>query len=227
MCRYPEAAMDLGRPAAVRIIARARLRVSPPIPETLRAWVATLTSEEWVSRLQINFNGQMVPFFQGPLEILHPDNTVQFVGIVFANNVFLHDIGAHIRSVNTLCMDGTFQVRPQQPPDIDQLFTIQIIVNNVVSCLCHKYTYILFIFYLKITQFQAIPIVHALLLNRQTETYCRLLQFVRNDLNLNIRFENVQIITDFEQGLRNAITRVLPESNNSGCWFHFIQVLKL
>jgi len=138
MCRYPEAAMDLGRPAAIRIITRARLRVSPPIPETLRAWAAVFTTAEWGPRLQTNFNGQMVPFFQGPLEILHTDNTVEFVGLVFANIGFLHEIGAHIRSVNTLCMDGTFQVRPQQPPDINQLFTIQIIVNNVVSFLCHK-----------------------------------------------------------------------------------------
>jgi len=78
-----------------------------------------------------------------------------------------------------------------------------------------------------LNQFQAIPIVHALLVNRRTETYCRLLQFMRHDLNLNITFNNLQIITDFEQGLRNAITRVLPEANNSGCWFHFIQVIKL
>ncbi|KAF0715189.1 RING-type domain-containing protein, partial [Aphis craccivora] len=202
MLQYPEAEMDLGRPAAIRIIARARLRVSPPIPETLRAWVGVLTSEEWSPRLQINFNGQMVPFFQGPLEILHTENSIEFVGIVFANVGFLNESAPHIHSVNTVCMDGTFQVRPQQPPDIDQLFTIQIIINNV-----------------------AIPIVHALLVNRWTETYCRLLQFLRNDLNLNITFNNLQIITDFEQVLRNAITKVIPEANNSGCWFHFIQAI--
>jgi len=68
--------------------------------------------------------------------------------------------------------------------------------------------------------------VHALLLNRRTETYCRLLQFLRDDLRLNLQYNNLQVITDFEQGLRNAIARVLPEANNSGCFFHFIQVLK-
>ncbi|KAF0721924.1 RING-type domain-containing protein, partial [Aphis craccivora] len=104
--------------------------------------------------------------------------------------------------VNTICMDGTFQVRPREPADINQIFTIQIIVNNV-----------------------AIPIVHALLVNRQTETYCRLLQFLRQELHLNLDYNNIQVITDYEQGLRNAITRVLPEANNSGCWFHFIQAI--
>lgn len=62
------------------------------------------------------------------------------------------------------------------------------------------------------------------MVDRQTESYCRLLQFLRNVLQLNIDYDNVQIITDFEQGLRNAISRVLPEANNSGCWFHYIQV---
>ncbi|CAI6361153.1 unnamed protein product [Macrosiphum euphorbiae] len=200
---HPEAEMDLGRPAAVRLIARARRRVGPPIPETLMAWMEVLRSEEWGPRLNnIDFNGSLVPFFQGPLEILNSDNTVQFVGIVFANVSFLSEISAHFRSVNTICMDGTFQIRPRQPADIDQIFTIQIIVNNV-----------------------AVPIVHALLLNRRTETYCRLLQFLRDDLQLNIQYNNLQVITDFEQGLRNAITRVLPEANNSGCFFHFIQAI--
>ncbi|CAH1720270.1 unnamed protein product [Aphis gossypii] len=203
MLLYPVAEMDLGRPAAVRIIARARRRVGPPIPETLRAWADVLRSEEWGPRLNnINFNGSLVPFFQGPLEILNNDNSIQFVGIVFGNIGFLREIGVHFRSVNTICMDGTFQVRPREPADINQIFTIHIIINNV-----------------------AIPIVHALLVNRQTETYCRLLQFLRQELHLNLDYNNIQVINDYEQGLRNAITRVLPEANNSGCWFHFIQAI--
>jgi len=71
---------------------------------------------------------------------------------------------------------------------------------------------------------QAIPIVHALLINNTTAAYCRLMQYIRNDLALNLSYENVQIITDFEQGLRNAINRVIPEATNTGCWFHYIRV---
>jgi len=134
MSRYPVAEMDLGRPAAVRIIARARRRVGPPIPKTLRAWADVLRSEEWGPRLNnINFNGSLVLFFQGTLEILNNDNSIQFVGIVFANIGFLREIGVHFRSINTICMDGTFQVRPREPADINQIFTTQIIVKNVVS----------------------------------------------------------------------------------------------
>ncbi|XP_060857072.1 uncharacterized protein LOC132934747 [Metopolophium dirhodum] len=197
--QYPRAAMEVGRPAAVRAIARARRRNSPPVPETLRNWVDIFNSNEWGPRLR-NVNGTMAPFYQGPLEILNDDGSVRFVGIVFTNNTFVQEINVHLNSVRTICMDGTFQIRPRQPADINQLFTIQIIFNNV-----------------------AIPIVHALMVDRNTESYCRLLQFVRNELQLNIDYTNIQIITDFEQGLRNAIARVLPEANNSGCWFHYIQ----
>jgi len=66
--------------------------------------------------------------------------------------------------------------------------------------------------------------MYALLTESTTEAYCRLLQFVLNDSQLNLNFEELQIISDFEQGLRNAIMMVMPESNNSGCWFHFIRV---
>jgi len=112
-----------------------------------------LRSEEWGPRLNnIDFNGSMVPFFPGPLEILNSDNTVQFVGIVFSNVSFLWKIGAHLRSVNTICMDGTFQIRPRQPADINQIFTIQMIVNNVVSSICHINTHT-FMSYIKFIYF--------------------------------------------------------------------------
>ncbi|KAL5244198.1 hypothetical protein ACI65C_011608 [Semiaphis heraclei] len=32
---------------------------------------------------------------------------------------------------------------------------------------------------------------------------------------------------DFEQGLRNAINRVIPEATNTGCWFHYIRLMAL
>lgn len=50
------------------------------------------------------------------------------------------------------------------------------------------------------------------------------MQFIRNNLNLNIPYENIRIISDFEQELRNAIMQVFPEATNTGCWFHYIKV---
>jgi len=37
-------------------------------------------------------------------------------------------------------------------------------------------------------------------------------------------WENVQIITEFETAMRNAVRRVLPECRLIGCWFNFSQV---
>lgn len=124
--------MEVVRPAAIRAIARARRRNSPPVPETLRNWVDIFNSNEWGPRLR-NVNSAMAPFYQGPLEILNDDGSVRFVGIVFTNNTFMQEMNVHLNSVRTMCMDGTFQIRPRQPADINQLFTIQIIFNNVVS----------------------------------------------------------------------------------------------
>ncbi|CAI6355643.1 unnamed protein product [Macrosiphum euphorbiae] len=139
------AAVVVGRPAAIRTIARARGRLSPPIPESLQEW-------------------------------------------------------ADIINLRTICIDGTYQVRPNHPADIAQLITVQVRLNNV-----------------------AIPIVHGLLVDSTTESYCRLLQFIRNDLQLNFEYQNLRVITDFEQGLRNAVMMVMPESMNTGCWFHYIR----
>jgi len=124
--------MDIGRPAAIRAIARARRRISPPVPESLSNWSNILSLIEWSQRL-LYVNGALDQFYQGPLEVLRDDGTVRFVGIVFTNVAFLQHMNVHLRAVRTVCMDGTFQVRPRQPPDIEQLFTIQLVFNDVVS----------------------------------------------------------------------------------------------
>ncbi|XP_025420473.1 uncharacterized protein LOC112690641 [Sipha flava] len=147
--------MYIGRPAALRAIAGARHRNNPPIPDSLADWINILNSNEWGPRLRY-VNGSMTPFYQGPLELLRDDGSTRFVGLVFTNNTFMQELNAHLEGVRTMCMDGTFQIRPRKPADIEQLFTVQIIFNNV-----------------------AIPIIHALLVDRQTESYIRVLQFLR------------------------------------------------
>lgn len=124
--------MEVGRPGAIRAIARARSRISPPVPEYLQNWIEVFNSEEWGPRLRYT-NTTTVPFYQGPLEILCEDGHIRFIGIVFTNYEFLEEMNVHLRSVRTICMDGTFQVRPRQPTDINQLFTVQIIFNDIVS----------------------------------------------------------------------------------------------
>jgi len=124
--------MEIGRPAAVRSVHRARRRVNPSIPQLLSDWPDIINSNEFGPRL-LYVNGTNDFFFQGSLEILRDDGSIHFVGLAFTNVALLQQMNVHLRTVRTLCMDGTFQIRPRQPPDIEQLFTIQIILNNVVS----------------------------------------------------------------------------------------------
>lgn len=124
--------MEVGRPAAMRAIARARHRTTPPVPLSLAEWPAILNSPEWGPRL-MNCYGTDYRFFQGPLEVLGEDGSVQFVGVVFSNTQFLQQMNVHIPCVRKLCINGIFQVRPANPPDIAQFLTIQIVFNNVVN----------------------------------------------------------------------------------------------
>lgn len=124
--------MNVGHLAAVRAIAWARHRNRPPVPETLAHWIATINSQEWSPGLRY-INGSIEPFYQGPLEILTIGGTVHFIGIVFTNAAFIRNMSPHLNSVNAICMDGTFQTTSREPADINQLFTIQLILNDVVS----------------------------------------------------------------------------------------------
>lgn len=69
------------------------------------------------------------------MEILDGGLT-RFVGLVFTNATYLAVNNVHLATVRTICIDGTFQVRPNYPPDIAQLVTVQIVINNAVNFTC-------------------------------------------------------------------------------------------
>jgi hypothetical protein len=48
------------------------------------------------------------------------------------NSAFLRANNFHFSTDHTMCIDGTYQVRPNHPADIAQLITIQVVLNNVV-----------------------------------------------------------------------------------------------
>jgi len=98
----------------------------------LSDWPDIINSDEFGPRLSY-VNGTTDLFFQGSLEILMDDASICFVGLVFTNVALLQQMNAHIQTVRLLCMDGMFQICPRQLLDIEQLFTVQIILNNVVS----------------------------------------------------------------------------------------------
>jgi hypothetical protein len=76
-------------------------------------------------------NGTNNRFFQGRLDILNR-GVSRFAGLVFVNSAFLRANNFHFSTDHTMCIDGTYQVRPNHPADIAQLITIQVVLNNVV-----------------------------------------------------------------------------------------------
>lgn len=70
--------------------------------------------------------------------------------------------------------------------------------------------------------FQSFPLVHAILIGKSQQIYVELLQYIRNVLPLS--YDQLKIITDFEQGLLIAVNLVFPESKHQGCYFHYCQV---
>ncbi|CAF2855277.1 unnamed protein product [Rotaria sp. Silwood2] len=97
-------------------------------------------------------------------------------------------------------MDGTFSACPKV---FDQVFTIHSI----------KYE-------------QSFMCVIGLLPDRKKSTY----KFVFEELKalaigMNQIFDPSTIISDFEQGLGEAISREFPNSNHIGCYFHFTQAV--
>lgn len=94
-------------------------------------------------------NGTNIQFYQGRLDVLQ-DGIPRFPGLVFGNaahlvdnNVHIVANNAHLSRVRIVCIDGTYQVRPNHPEGIAQLVTIQIIINNVV-----RYDYFLINIYI-------------------------------------------------------------------------------
>lgn len=146
--------MEVFRPAAIRAIAMTSRRTTPPVPLTLAEWPAILNSPEWGPRL-LNCNGTESRFFQGPLEVLSEDGGVQFVGVIFCNTQFLHQMNEHMSSVDYLCITGTSEVRPANPPGIAQFLTVQIIFNYVVNhhYLKHLLFIIILVFYIDCRRF--------------------------------------------------------------------------
>lgn len=69
---------------------------------------------------------------------------------------------------------------------------------------------------------QSFPLVYAIFSGKTQEIYVEFLRFVRNTLQLP--YENIVIMTDFEQGLINAVKIIFPESEHQGCYLYFCQV---
>lgn len=97
----------------------------------------------------------------------------------------------------SLLADGTFKTAP---PPYQQLYTIHGIAGN-----------------------RRIPLVFALMSNKGTGDYVRLLQLIKRYIlrATNQPFAPNIIVTDYELGIKNALALELPGTMHRGCLFHF------
>ena len=117
--------------------------------------------------------------------------------IVFASDRMLQIL----QESTTWIMDGTFKVAPRL---VFQLYTIHAVVQRGTGT-------------------ETYPCVYALLPNKTTETYVRLLNVVRNAQPMQAT--PTMIMIDFENASKAAVNQVFPNATVSGCFFHLCQSL--
>ncbi|XP_064079450.1 uncharacterized protein LOC135196532 [Macrobrachium nipponense] len=108
--------------------------------------------------------------------------------------IFATEVGfEHLRRYRNWAVDGTFKV---SPAIFYQLFTIHV---QVEKC--------------------SFPRIYALLPNKTEETYKMLYKKIQELLQQN----PLTKMSNFEKGLFNAIKCTFPDTDVSGCFFHFCQ----
>ena len=103
-------------------------------------------------------------------------------------------LDAMVRNTNWF-VDGTFKCAPEI---YYQVFTVHVFIHGAV-----------------------IPVLYALLPNKQQATYERLF----TALNSMRQFNPTSILADFEMSSINAVGSVYPNATVSGCFFHFTQCI--
>lgn len=124
--------MEVRAEQALRAIRYIRRRSSPPIPENLRAMGDTILSPTWRNHLMHCTDDVEAPFFNGNLEFIE-NGQITFGGLVFSNLQFLQRFSPYIYQSRVLAVDGTFGVIPRAPGDAQQLVTIHVVLDNIVS----------------------------------------------------------------------------------------------
>ena len=71
-----------------------------------------------------------------------------------------------------------------------------------------------------------IPILSVIMKTKKENSYYNIFETFKimlNELKINVNFSEIYIMTDFEIGLRKAISKSFPEATLLGCYFHFVK----
>jgi hypothetical protein len=112
-----------------------------------------------------------------------------------------------LSNMDQLFIDGTFSIYPQG-------------VTQMVSVLVKRSNWL-----------EAIPVVHVLLKQKDTDAYMEMLNCILmlatdgRKNRCNLRELEICISVDFEKAMHNAIRDVLPKAKIIGCSFHLLQAV--
>lgn len=70
---------------------------------------------------------------------------------------------------------------------------------------------------------QVFPLCYVLMTSRSAKCYEDVFNFIENNI---LKLDPVELMTDFEAGLRKAIEKIYPHAILRGCWFHLCQALR-
>ena len=73
-----------------------------------------------------------------------------------------------------------------------------------------------------------IPLLYVLMSHKSYTIYYHIFKYIVNTLNvldINVNFDKISFMLDFEKSARNALINIFPKSDIKGCFFHFLKAL--
>lgn len=70
---------------------------------------------------------------------------------------------------------------------------------------------------------QVFPFCYILMTRRTTACYSAVFQYIEKNI---FKLEPVEFITDFETGMRSAISNCYPTATLRGCWYHYTAAIR-
>ncbi len=71
---------------------------------------------------------------------------------------------------------------------------------------------------------RAVPVVFALLPNKEAATYLKMWEVVPENVHFKPGLPQ-QIMSDFERGVMNTVKKIFPQAASVACNFHMMQAL--
>lgn len=204
---------------------RERRQRLPPVPRSFQEYVDCVEDPQFALR--------RTPAGQEFYAFTITGNDEEGFISLFVNN----DLLPYLKRSRRIQVDGTFKCASTL---FEQICIIhfandtnqvrgwgRFVKSNLISCWS-----VLDLILIKIGDkiFQTFPVFFAFMTRLTEAAYKRLLRAVAQLLGPEFTIDGCEVMTDWEQALRNAIRQSLPGGDTArlaGCWFHFAQVREI